>query len=146
MKIFLAGAAGAVGRRLVPLLLEAGHDVFGTTRSTTKAHALRAAGVEPIIVDVFDAPALSGAITAARPDVVVHQLTDLPPGLDPGWLKGRGATPACVARERGILLQARLQREHIGSSRKASPGCTHRGRSRTGRTTHSICTRLARAR
>ena len=83
MKIFLAGAAGAVGRRLVPLLLEAGHDVFGTTRSTTKAHALRAAGVEPIIVDVFDAPALSGAITAARPDVVVHQLTDLPPGLDP---------------------------------------------------------------
>ena len=47
MKSFLAGAAGAVGKRLVPLLLDAGHHVFGTTRPTTKAQALRAAGVEP---------------------------------------------------------------------------------------------------
>ena len=99
MKIFLAGAAGAVGRRLVPLLLEAGHDVFGTTRSTTKAHALRAAGVEPIIVDVFDAPALSGAITAARPDVVVHQLTDLPPGLDPARMLEATRRNARMRRE-----------------------------------------------
>jgi nucleoside-diphosphate-sugar epimerase len=83
MKIFLAGAAGAVGKRLVPLLLDAGHDVVGTTRSTTKADALRTAGVEPVVVDVFDAPALSRAVSAARPDVVLHQLTDLPPGLDP---------------------------------------------------------------
>src|SRR6516162_4340392 len=99
MKIFLAGAAGAVGRRLVPLLLEAGHDVFGTTRSTTKAHALRAAGVEPVIVDVFDAPALSGAITAARPDVVVHQLTDLPPGLDPARMAEGTRRNARMRRE-----------------------------------------------
>src|SRR5262249_9728694 len=83
MRIFLAGAAGVVGKRLVPLLLDAGHSVVGTTRSTAKADALRAAGVEPIIVDVFDAPALSRAVSAARPDIVVHQLTDLPPGLDP---------------------------------------------------------------
>ena len=83
MKIFLAGAAGAIGKRLVPLLLDAGHHVVGTTRSTTKADALRTAGAEPIVVDVFDAPALSRAVSAARPDVVVHQLTDLPPGLDP---------------------------------------------------------------
>src|SRR5262249_30003534 len=65
------------------LLLEAGHHVIGTTRSATKANALRVAGVEPAVVDVFDAPALSRTISAARPDLVMHQLTDLPPGLDP---------------------------------------------------------------
>src|SRR5262252_4410225 len=83
MKIFLAGATGAIGTQLVPLLLSSGHLVTGTTRSITKGDALRSAGVEPVIVDVFDAPALSRAVAAARPDVVVHQLTDLPPGLDP---------------------------------------------------------------
>jgi nucleoside-diphosphate-sugar epimerase len=84
MKIFLAGATGAIGRRLVPLLLNAGHCVIGTTRSTTKADGLRAAGVKPVVVDVFDAQALSAAVSEAHPDIVVHQLTDLPPGLDPG--------------------------------------------------------------
>ena len=83
MRIFLAGATGAVGKRLVPLLLDAGHQVVGTTRSTTKEGALRSTGVEPVVVDVFDAPALSRAVSAARPDVVINQLTDLPPGLDP---------------------------------------------------------------
>jgi nucleoside-diphosphate-sugar epimerase len=67
---------------LVPLLLTARHHVIGTTRSTTKADGLRAAGVEPVVVDVFDAPALSAAVLEAHPDIVVHQLTDLPPGLD----------------------------------------------------------------
>jgi nucleoside-diphosphate-sugar epimerase len=86
MRIFLAGATGAIGRRLVPLLLKAGHMVTGTTRSTTRGDALRLAGVEPVIVDVFDAPALSRAVAAARPEIVVHQLTDLPPGLDPSQM------------------------------------------------------------
>ena len=99
MKIFLAGATGVVGKRLVPLLLDAGHHVVGTTRSTTKADALRARGVEPMVVDVFDAPALSDAVSAARPDIVVHQLTDLPPGLD----------PAQVAE--GTRRNARMRRE-----------------------------------
>src|SRR5215831_1325122 len=83
MRIFLAGAAGAIGKRLVPLLLDAGHHVVGTTRSAIKADTLRAAGVVPVVIDVFDAPALSRAVSAARPDIVIHQLTDLPPGLDP---------------------------------------------------------------
>lgn len=82
-RIFLAGAGGAIGKRLVPLLVDAGHAVFGTTRSTTKADALKTAGVEPVVVDVFDAPALSRAMAAARPEIVIHQLTDLPHGLDP---------------------------------------------------------------
>src|SRR5262249_25666568 len=83
MKIFLAGATGAIGRSLIPLLREAGHQIVGTTRSAEKADALRANGVEPVVVDVFDAPALSRIISAVRPDIVVHQLTDLPYGLDP---------------------------------------------------------------
>ncbi len=83
MRIFLAGAGGVIGKRLGPLLLEARHDVVGTTRSAEKADALRAMGVEPVVVDVFDAAALSHTVVAARPDLVVHQLTDLPPGLDP---------------------------------------------------------------
>jgi nucleoside-diphosphate-sugar epimerase len=83
MKIFLAGATGAIGRPLVHLLLHAGHRVAGMTRSPAKADALRASGVEAIVVDVFDAPALSQAVSAVKPDVVIHQLTDLPWGLDP---------------------------------------------------------------
>jgi nucleoside-diphosphate-sugar epimerase len=86
MKIFLAGATGAIGRRLVPLLLNARHYVIGTTRSTTKAEGLLAAGVEPVVVDVFNAPALSAAVLEAHPDIIIHQLTDLPPGLDPSQM------------------------------------------------------------
>jgi nucleoside-diphosphate-sugar epimerase len=99
MKIFLAGAAGAIGKRLVPLLLDAGHHVVGTTRSTSKANALRASRVEPVIVDVFDAPALSRAVSAARPDVVIHQLTDLPPGLEPARMAEGTQRNARMRRE-----------------------------------------------
>ncbi|MBN9221204.1 MAG: NAD(P)-dependent oxidoreductase [Mesorhizobium sp.] len=82
-RIFLAGASGAIGRRLVPQLLDAGHAVIGMTRQAGKAEELRALGVEPVIVDVFDAGALSQAVLAAKPDIVIHQLTDLPSGLEP---------------------------------------------------------------
>ncbi|PBC21671.1 NAD-dependent epimerase/dehydratase family protein [Mesorhizobium sp. WSM4307] len=82
-RIFLAGASGAIGQRLIPQLLAAGHQVTGTTRNADKAATLRALGVGPAVVDVFDAEALSRAMLAAQPDIVVHQLTDLPPGLDP---------------------------------------------------------------
>lgn len=77
MKIFLAGAGGAIGRRLSPLLHRAGHVVAGTTRSADKAAALRALDAEPVVVDVFDAAALTRAVVAAAPQVVIHQLTDL---------------------------------------------------------------------
>jgi len=89
MKIFLAGAGGAIGRRLTPLLRRAGHDVVGTTRSAEKTVALRALGAEPVVVDVFDAVALARAVQAAAPQVVMHQLTDLAyapntPGFEEG--------------------------------------------------------------
>jgi nucleoside-diphosphate-sugar epimerase len=86
MKIFLAGATGAIGKRLVPLLVEAGFQVFGTTRLPSRAAGLRAAGVEPVVVDVFDRASLVRAAVAAHPDVVMQQLTDLPPGLDAGQM------------------------------------------------------------
>ncbi|HET7766637.1 MAG TPA: NAD-dependent epimerase/dehydratase family protein [Burkholderiales bacterium] len=76
-RVFLAGAAGAVGRRLVPQLVRAGHEVWGTTRSQDRAGALEAAGATPVVVDVFDRDALSVAVSVARPDAVIHQLTDL---------------------------------------------------------------------
>lgn len=82
-RIFLAGATGAIGQRLIPLLRAAGHRVVGTTRFETKAPTLQALGAEPMVVDVFDADALKQAVLAAKPDIVIHQLTDLPPGLDP---------------------------------------------------------------
>ena len=85
-RIFLAGAAGAVGRRLVPLLREAGHVVFGTTRRTDRVAALEEAGATAVVVDVFDAARLTAAMVELRPDIVIHQLTDLPPGLDPARL------------------------------------------------------------
>jgi nucleoside-diphosphate-sugar epimerase len=83
MRVFLAGAAGAIGRRLVPLLLEAGHSVVGTTRSGEKAAELKARGVTAVVVDVYDAAAVRDAVRRASPDVVIHQLTDLPKALDP---------------------------------------------------------------
>lgn len=75
---FVAGASGVIGHVLCRLLLGDGWVVHGTTRSPEKAAALRALGVVPVVVDVFDAEALLGAVRSARPQVVVHQLTDLP--------------------------------------------------------------------
>jgi nucleoside-diphosphate-sugar epimerase len=82
MRIFLAGATGAIGRRLIPLLRDAGHAVTGTTRSADKAARLGSSGVTPVVVDMLDAAAVERAATAARPEVVIHQLTDLPQVFD----------------------------------------------------------------
>jgi nucleoside-diphosphate-sugar epimerase len=77
MKIFLAGAGGAIRRRLTPLLVKAGHVVTGATRAADKAAAIAAFGATPVVVDVFDGQALARAVKTAAPDVVIHQLTDL---------------------------------------------------------------------
>ncbi len=76
--IFLAGASGAIGRHLAPLLVANGWRVVGTTRSVDKVPVLRHLGVEPVVVDVFDASALRSVMAESRPEVVIHQLTDLP--------------------------------------------------------------------
>lgn len=77
MHIFLAGATGAIGRSLIPLLVEHGHTVAGTTRSAAKADELRSLGAEPVILDGLDRDAVRAAVAAERPDAVVHQMTAL---------------------------------------------------------------------
>ncbi|WP_370096965.1 NAD-dependent epimerase/dehydratase family protein [Streptacidiphilus sp. MAP12-20] len=77
MRIFLAGAGGAIGRRLVPLLLEGGHHVVGTARAEEGVTRLRALGIEAVRVDALDADALRRAVRDAAPDALLHQLTDL---------------------------------------------------------------------
>ena len=78
MRIFVAGGTGAIGRRLLPLLVSDGHVVVGSTRTAAKAAALAALGAEPVVIDVFEAAALREAVAAARPEIIIHQLTDLP--------------------------------------------------------------------
>ncbi|HEU4703817.1 MAG TPA: NAD(P)-dependent oxidoreductase [Conexibacter sp.] len=77
MHVFLAGAGGAVGSSLIPLLVANGHTVTGTTRSAAKAQRLRALGAEPVVLDGLDRAAVIAAVAAARPDAVVHQMTAL---------------------------------------------------------------------
>jgi nucleoside-diphosphate-sugar epimerase len=77
MHVLLAGATGVVGRRIVPLLVADGHRVTGLTRRPDRAAALRALGAEPAVVDVLEGAAVTAAVRAAAPDVVMHQLTDL---------------------------------------------------------------------
>jgi nucleoside-diphosphate-sugar epimerase len=76
-RIFLAGATGALGRRLVPKLVERGHTVLGTTRSPDRAAQLSEAGAEPVVLDPLDARAVREAVMRAEPEVVVHELTAL---------------------------------------------------------------------
>jgi uncharacterized protein YbjT (DUF2867 family) len=78
VRIFIAGATGVIGVRLVRLLVADGHAVAGMTRSPDKAGMLRDGGAQPVVCDVFDAPGLTTAVTEFAPDVVFHQLTDLP--------------------------------------------------------------------
>jgi nucleoside-diphosphate-sugar epimerase len=88
-KIFVAGATGAVGAVLVPLLVEAGYTVYGGTRRAERAEragALEAQGAHPVVVDVFDAAALDAALKRIAPWGVAHQLTDLPLNLDPALM------------------------------------------------------------
>lgn len=83
MKVFVAGASGALGRPLVKQLVAAGHEVTGMTRREERAAQIREAGGEAIVCDVFDAEALNAAVAAAAPEVVVHALTALPPSFKP---------------------------------------------------------------
>lgn len=82
MRVFVAGATGVIGIRLLPLLIDEGHTVAGMTRSPEKSARLRSLGAAPVVCDVFDAPALKEAISEFEPDAVVHQLTDLPDHRD----------------------------------------------------------------
>ncbi|HEV8235836.1 MAG TPA: NAD-dependent epimerase/dehydratase family protein, partial [Gemmatimonadaceae bacterium] len=77
MKVFLAGATGAIGKRLVPALRDRGYQVVALTRSAESAARLRSAGTYPVVADIFDRTAIIRSMQETRPDVVVHQLTAL---------------------------------------------------------------------
>ena len=105
MRVFLAGASGVLGVRLVPLLVVEQHVVAGMTRSPGKVEALRTLGAEPVLCDVYDAAALEDAVIAFRPDLVMHQLTGLPD--DEASLVSAGDANARMRREgTGNLLGA----------------------------------------
>lgn len=84
MKIFVAGATGVIGRRLVPLLVEDGHDVVGMSRSGERAESLREYGARGVVADVFDSGRLRELLAAEKPEIVIHELTDIPRALEPG--------------------------------------------------------------
>jgi len=104
VRIFVAGASGLLGIRLVPLLVAAGHEVAGMTRSPEKAGLLRDLGAEPVVCDVFDAAALTEAVEAAGPEIVFHQLTDLPDNV--ADMAGFGARNDRVRSEGTLNLLA----------------------------------------
>ena len=108
MRVFVAGAAGAIGRQLVPMLIEAGHIVSGTTRSAERATSLREQGAHAVVVDVFDADALRAAVVESRPQVVVHQLTDLAAGFGAEQLRANARLRQVGTRN---LMDATLSAE-----------------------------------
>ncbi len=82
MRVFVAGATGAIGKQLVPRLVEAGHEVHGMTRSESKQAMLHELGAVPVVADALDPDQVAQAVGRAKPDVIVHQLTAIPAGLD----------------------------------------------------------------
>jgi nucleoside-diphosphate-sugar epimerase len=109
VRIFLAGASGVIGRRLVPLLVESGHEVAGMTRTPAKADTLLGLGAEPVVCDVYDAGRLGEAVVDFGPELVMHQLTDLPD--EEASIAGSNAN-ARMRREgtRNLLAAARAAR------------------------------------
>lgn len=106
MRVFVGGASGVLGVRLLPLLVSAGHEVAGMTRSPAKTDMLRNLGVQPVLCDVFDAHALRDAVVSFHPDAVIHELTDLPDDLTD--LPAMVAANARIRREgtRNLLAAA----------------------------------------
>jgi 2-alkyl-3-oxoalkanoate reductase len=108
MRVFLAGATGAIGRRLTPKLQEAGHAVTAMTRSQASAADLRERGVAAVVCDVFDAAAVRGAMAEAQPEVVVHELTALPERIDMRDMEVFDATNRVRTKGTRVLLDAAL--------------------------------------
>jgi len=82
MKVFVAGAGGAIGKHLVPQLVKDGHDVVGMVRSQSKQGLVSNLGAEPVVADAFDADAVTRAVAEAKPEAIVHQLTSIPAAIN----------------------------------------------------------------
>ncbi len=109
MKIFVAGASGVIGRRLVPLLVEAGHEVVGMTRSSTRAPLIERSGARAVVCDVFAGARLRDLLKAERPEVVIDQLTDLPKEVNPRkWREQLAGTNHLRTEGTRMLVDAAL--------------------------------------
>jgi nucleoside-diphosphate-sugar epimerase len=107
MRVFVAGASGAIGRRLVPRLLENGHQVVGTSRSVDGAERLRAGGATPVVLDLLEADAVRDAVLTHRPEAIIHQGTSLAGFSDLAHLdRGFGATNRLRTQGTDALLAA----------------------------------------
>ena len=111
MNVFLAGATGVIGRPLIGLLRGAGHSVTGTTRSAGNIAGIEVLGAKGVAVDAFDAEGLKRAVVAARPNVVIHQLTDLPDVSDPSKL--------AIVRENNSRLRIEGTRNLMAAAKAA---------------------------
>lgn len=109
MKVFVAGATGAIGRPLITQLLAQGHDVVGLTRSSEKGRTLAEQGAEAAIADVSDADAIHTAISRAQPEVVIEQLTSLPKTYTPDSMKAAAEPNNRLRREGGANMLAAAQ-------------------------------------
>jgi 2-alkyl-3-oxoalkanoate reductase len=109
MKIFVAGATGAIGRLLIPQLLAKGHEVVAMTRSAEKARMLAEQGVEPEIADVFDTDAVLTAISSAQPEIVIEQLTSLPQTYTQESMKAAATLNKRIRLEGGANVLAAAQ-------------------------------------
>jgi len=104
MRVFVAGANGAIGRRLVPMLVASGHEVTGTTTSRKSAEAIQAMGAEPVIVDGLDAAGIGEAVAAAEPDAA---------GVSSSSLGGEQATTVAAAKPIMARAPARRVKELV---------------------------------
>jgi nucleoside-diphosphate-sugar epimerase len=108
MRVFVAGATGVMGRRLLPALTSAGHEPIAMTRSPEKASALTAQGIEAVVCDAYDAPGLSRVVADARAEQVIHLLTDLPEDINMRRFEQEIASTGRLRREgtRNLLAAA----------------------------------------
>ena len=130
MHVFLAGSTGALGRRIIPLLIGDGHEVTALTRRSDRAGMLRSLGAHPAVADVFEPESLAAAVKRAAPHVVMHQLTDLTSGTSASNadLRARGTRNLMdAARAAGV---GRVISQSIAWAYSAS--CAGRRRNATG--------------
>ena len=151
MRVFVAGASGAIGTRLVPQLIDAGHEVIGTSRSPGSAERIRALGAKPVALDLLDARAVRKAVLASEPEAIVHEATALANLRDlkhfdrsfaqTNRLRTEGTDALlAAAREAGV-------RRFVAQSYATMPGTrarAGRSRARTTRSTPRRCRRCAR--
>lgn len=113
MRILVAGSTGAVGKPLIPNLIQFGQDVYGITHSQDRAQTLAAAGAKPLILDVMNRDAVFATIESIRPDVVIDMLTALPKDYTPEAMKAAASANVKIRREGGGNLQAAAETYNV---------------------------------